>query len=133
MEQNPDSHSLRRFALQMSLAFPLIFMALLPLIFGLRVHWWPLVLSAFLLGLRYFYLQGLQPIYWLWMRFAKIVGKINTFLILVLVYFVLVTPLGALLRMMNKLQYQNTMRTDTPSLWTERHDAPKAEDLTKPY
>ncbi len=120
MEQSSDTHSLRRFALQMSLAFPLIFMLLPPLIFGLSVHWWPLVLSAFLLGLRYFYVRGLRPIYWLWMRFARVVGKINTFLILVCVYFVFVTPLGALFRMMNKLQYQHTLRSDTPSLWSER-------------
>lgn len=133
MEQSPDRQGLRRFALQISIAFPLIFMLLLPLIFGFGVHWWPLVPSAVLLGLRQFYVPGLRPIYWLWMRIARIIGKINTFLILVIVYAVLVTPLGALLRMFKKLQYQHSMRPHARSLWVEVQEPPTPDDLSKPY
>lgn len=133
MEQDPDTHGLRRFALHMSVALPLIFMLLLPLIFGFRVHWWPLVLSALLLALRQWYARGLRPIYRLWMRLARIIGKINTFLILVIVYFVLITPLGAVLRVLKKLQYQHAMRSKAPSLWVERDDVPTNENLRKPY
>ena len=41
----------------------------------------------------------LEPVYIVWMRFASILGWINTRIILVIIFYLVFTPLGLLIRL----------------------------------
>ncbi len=47
--------------------------------------------------------RGLAPIHWVWMRLAEILGRINTRLLLSMVFFLLVTPMGMAMRLFGKV------------------------------
>jgi len=50
----------------------------------------------------------------IWMSFWKIIGTINTYIILSIVFFLLVTPLGIIMRLIMKNPFQ---KGDEESYW----------------
>jgi len=54
-------------------------------------------LAFFALGLGFPFL--LRPIYIVWMRFAHILGWVNTRLLLVVIFYVIFSPIGLLMRL----------------------------------
>jgi hypothetical protein len=135
-----DIEALKEFALTMSWVFPLIFMVLLPWLFDRSVSLslsfcWPLVLSGFLLCLYIVYPPGLYYPYRLWMAIASVLGWINTRLILALAFYGLILPLGLVLRMLGKLQYQaNTKnRAQQASLWRKSEEKSAKQQLENPF
>lgn len=44
----------------------------------------------------------LIPLEWTWMKFAHYLGNISTYVLLTLTYFLIITPLGLLLRILGK-------------------------------
>lgn len=123
-----DKAALRRFGWQMAIAWPLLFGLLLPWLFSHSLPLWPWLLSAL------FALTALtvpKALYWparLWAGFAAKMGWINTRLLLGLVFFLLIWPLGLVLRSLNKLDYR-ARPASGDSYW--RKSAPIASDNMK--
>jgi Saxitoxin biosynthesis operon protein SxtJ len=62
----------------------------------------------------------LRPAFGPWMKFAEILGYINTRILLGLFYYVGVTPTGLLMRISGKDPLTRTFKEkDTPSYWTK--------------
>jgi hypothetical protein len=59
----------------------------------------------------------LAPVYRWWMRLAEILGWINTRIILVIIFFLMVTPLGLLMRLLRRNPLQSAGKDG--SHWTE--------------
>jgi hypothetical protein len=59
----------------------------------------------------------LAPVYRWWMRLAGILGSINTRVILVLIFFLVVTPLGLLMRLFRRNPLESAGKDG--SHWTE--------------
>lgn len=129
----PDLAELRRFALVFAVFLPVAFMGVVPWLFDLGIPWWPAAASATLLLLRWVRPQALAPVYSGWMRVAHVIGRVNTFLILSVLFFVVLTPFGAVLRLLGKLQYRRRVAPGTNSLWIERPPAERNIDLTRPF
>ncbi|WP_144391837.1 SxtJ family membrane protein [Pleionea sediminis] len=121
---------LRRFALMMSIAIPFIFMALFPWIFNLHVSLWPLFVPSVLIPLSIMAPSLLYPIYWCWMKFALIMGWINTHIILTIVFIALIFPIGLVLRILGKLEYTHKVDDANTTFWKKSNNE---NDLERPF
>ncbi len=124
---------IRRFALVFAVFLPTAFMGVLPWLFSYGVPWWPAAASGALLLGRWLRPQLLAPVYHGWMRIAHVIGRVNTFLILAVLFFVVLTPFGAVLRLAGKLQYRRRVAPGVESLWIERSATERTSDFTRPF
>ena len=65
----------------------------------------------------------LRPVYVAWMRLAFVLGWINTRILLSLFFYLVMTPIGLLLRMMGKDLLDERIDREAHSYWVRR-DAP---------
>jgi hypothetical protein len=124
--------ALKAFARTMIWAFPAVFMGLLPWLFEQSIHWWPAVISGVLLVLYFVYPSGIYYPYRVWMAIAGVLGWINTRIILGLAFYLLIFPIGLLMRSIGKLQYQTKMN-ETDSFWIKREQKLTKENLKDPF
>ena len=69
----------------------------------------------------------LGPIYKVWMAFALLLGFVMNHLILALMYYVVITPIGILMRVLRKDPLQTRLDRNTKSYWIQRTN----EDFSK--
>lgn len=125
-----DIEGLKSFALTMIWAFPLVFMGVLPRLFEFAIPYWPAGVSLVLLVLYAVFPLGIYWPYRVWMMIAGVLGWINTRIILGLAFFLLILPIGLLLRMFGKLQYQAKKVKNQSSFWI-KNDQPRTKDKLK--
>ncbi|MBV2129318.1 SxtJ family membrane protein [Arsukibacterium indicum] len=130
-----DRAGLRTFGWQMAIAVPLLFSLLLPWLFGWlaagQIPMWPLLLSAVFLLLAGLWPTGLYYPYRAWMAFARVMAWINTRLLLGLVFYLMLLPLGLVLQLFGKLQYKRKPTGD--SYWLAPDKTPTAKNLEDPF
>ena len=78
---------------------------------------------ALLAGLRP---RALQPVYGPWMKAVGVIGKVNTWLVMGLVYYIFITPYAVLVRLLGNDLLDERMR-DRESYWHPRSEAPAPE------
>lgn len=95
----PDRKALRSFGLTTAAIVAVLFGLLLPWL--LSHHWprWPWIVAGVLAGLGVVMPAALGPVYRVWMKFGHIMGAINTRLILGLLFYVVFTPIGLVMRL----------------------------------
>ncbi len=76
-----------------------LFGLLLPWLFDYAWPTWPWILAALLAGLGLLFPPALGPVYRVWMKFGHVMGFINSRLILGLMYYLMITPIGAIMRL----------------------------------
>ena len=109
-------------------------------IFGLFFPWilerdwpvWPWVIAAPLWLLALAHPPWLRWIYRAWMRFGLLASRVMTPLVLGIVFFVMISPMGLLRRLMGKDPMQRTL---DPSLKSYRIQSVKSPDnkLERPF
>lgn len=132
MLNSDASKGMRDFAWQFSLLIMIVFMGLLPWIFDGNIPWWPLILSMYLCASGVIYPKAVYPIYVVWMVLASILGFINTYLLLALVFYIVFTPMGCVLRYLKRLQY-DTPSKHTSTYYIKRDEPIDKSHLTKPF
>jgi hypothetical protein len=75
----------------------------------------------------------LFPLYVVWTVFASILGWLNTFVILALAFYLLIFPIGLVLRLLGKLGYQTKLKPDAKSHWIQRVSPPQKDNLKEPF
>ena len=85
--------------------------------------------GAFLL-IRLINFKWIEPIYKGWMKFAHILGIVNTRIILFLVFILTVVPISLLLRLFRKDILDKNLKKEAVTYWNER---PKKEMNIKHY
>lgn len=125
------NQELKSFGLLMVWAFPLFIGVIAPWLLGKGLQWWTLVVSSFFLVLAlvapraiYFPFRG-------WMFIGGIIGYINTRIILGFTFYLLIFPIGMVLRIFNKLQFKK-QNTDC-SNYVKRTDKLTKEQLENPF
>ena len=86
--------------------FGLVTAGLVAGVFGLALPWfrhhafqrWPWVLSGALILPALVWPPALRYVHWLWVRIGLILGWINSRIILTILFFVVILPLGLLMR-----------------------------------
>ncbi|MDF1526216.1 MAG: SxtJ family membrane protein [bacterium] len=104
MEVNdrPDNKELRNFGLTSAIIVVLLFGLGLPWLRGHGWPRWPWYLSGALGVAGLAAPAALGPVYRVWMKFGHIMGRVNSTIILTVVFFVVFTPVGLIMRILNR-------------------------------
>ncbi len=94
-----DACGLRNFGLTTGGIFIVLFALLFPWLFDATMPLWPWVLGGVLGLWAGVHPSSLRPVYRGWMKFGLLLSKITTPLILGLLFYVFVTPMGLALRL----------------------------------
>jgi len=90
----------RSFGIVFFVIFLLI--ATYPLINGNEIRQWSLIISLVFLILGLINSKILNPLNYLWFKFGIFLGKMISPLVLGIIFFFVVTPIGKLMRVLNK-------------------------------
>ena len=107
----------RSFGIVFFVVFLLI--ALYPLLNSGEIRIWSVLISLIFLVLGLFNSKILSPLNKLWFKFGILIGKIISPIIMGIIFFLVVTPIGLLMRLLGKdlinLKYNNNK-----SYWIEK-------------
>lgn len=122
---------LRQFGLVTAAMLVLFFELLIPWIWDIALPLWPLFAAGILILMGLLVPAALGPVYHVWMRFANVLGWINTRIILSLVFFVIFFPFGMVMRLFN----DPMRRKPDPAIDTYRITStpPKPENMERPF
>lgn len=104
-------------------------MALWPLARGKPLRWWALclaVLFALTAAARPAMLHGMNRV---WMRFGVLLARVINPVIMALLFFLVLTPMAAMLRLRGKDPLRLRPQPDAPTYWIPR-DPPGPEPAT---
>ncbi len=117
MEKKIKMSSNRTFGILFFIIFTLI--ALWPLIHGEPLRIWPIPISFIFLALGLFNSKLLSPLNSIWIKFGELLGKIIAPIVIGIVYFIIVTPIGLLMRLIGK-DLLNIKFSKDNSYWIKR-------------
>ena len=96
-----------------------ILVALYPLIYSGEIRIWSIVLSLIFLTLGLLNSIILTPLNKIWFKFGIILGKIISPIIMGVIFFLVVTPIGLLMRLLGK-DLLNLKYNKNKSYWIEK-------------
>ena len=99
--------------------------AIYPIIKDGELRLWSVVISIIFLLLGLINSKILTPLNKLWFKFGIFLGKIISPLVMVIIFFLIVTPIGLLMRLLNK-DLLNLKFNDNSTYWIEKTE-PKSE------
>jgi hypothetical protein len=142
LNQIPDKAGLR--------SFGLLFASILAALFGLLIPFlrfgfgglplaqnsqnpnWPWWIAAVIAALALILPASLVWLYKPWMKFADIAGWVNSRIILLLLYYFVILPMGLLRRLLGKDSMQRKFDSQLKSYRTELGEVDH-NDMEKPY
>ena len=102
-----------------------LIIATYPLINGDELRLWSLIISIVFLSLGLVNSKILNPLNKLWFKFGIFLGKIISPLVMSIIFFLVVTPIGLLMRLFNK-DLLNLKFNNNSSYWIEKTE-PKSK------
>ncbi len=97
-----DKKGLREFGLLTGIFIALLFGLILPLLWGHALPLIPWIIAIVLGSLGLLIPQSLAPIYQGWMRVAQVLAWVNSRIILGLIFFIIVTPMGLFMKLIKR-------------------------------
>lgn len=129
---NPDRKLLREFGFTMAIAISAIFGLLLPWLFERPWPVWPWPVVAVFLTTSLFLPDVLRlPFVW-WMRLGHLLSKVTTPLILGILFYIVVTPVGAARRLLRKDSMSRKLDPSTKSYRVDSRQ-PDDEHMERPF
>ena len=123
MSQDIKISSNKSFGIVFFTVFLLI--ALYPLIKNENVRLWSLTVSFIILIIILLYPKFLDPLNKLWFKFGIFLGKIISPLVMGIIFFLVVTPTGLIMRLLGK-DILNLKYNKSKSYWIEK-SGPKSK------
>jgi hypothetical protein len=103
---------LRQFGLLVGGVFAVI--GLWPVVFRSEApRLWAMILGSLLIVLGVIVPHSLKQIHYGWMKIGHVLGSINTRIILGIIYYLLITPMGLVMRLMGKDSMHRAFAQDT--------------------
>ena len=102
-----------------------LIIALFPLINDGNIRLWSLIVSLAFLALGLLNSKFLSPLNKIWFKFGLFLGKIISPMVMGLIFFFVVTPIGILMRILKK-DLLNLKLNNNKSYWIEKNE-PKSE------
>ena len=127
-----DKQGLRKFGLVTGSIVVVLFGILLPLLFGFDYPLWPWYLGGSLAALALVIPAALNPVYHGWMRFGAVLGWINTRIILGIVFYVVFTPVSAIIRLIGHDPMKRKFEKEPGTYRKLSHNQSK-EHMENPY
>ena len=113
----------RSFGIVFFVVFLLI--AFYPLVNDRSIHVWSLIISLIFLTLGIINSSILSPLNKIWFKFGILLGKIISPLVMGIIFFIVVTPIGILMKILKK-DLLNLKYTNNKSYWIEKNE-PKSK------
>jgi hypothetical protein len=127
-----DAAGYRKFGLVSSAIVVVLFGLAIPWLFSLNFPRWPWIFAGVLGGWALLLPATLQPVYIGWMKFGNMMNWINTRLILGIVFYGLILPVGLILRVFGKDPMKRTL-DDSISSYRVESDKQSKENVEHPY
>lgn len=127
-----DRKGLREFGLTTGAAVATIFGVFLPWMLDMDWPAWPWIIAAALWVLALIRPSWLRQIYRAWMRFGLLASRVMTPLVLGIVFFVMISPIAMVRRLMGKDPMQRALDQNLASYRVKSKKSPK-EKLEKPF
>ena len=112
-ENEIKHNSERAFGVLFALIFMLV--GLYPVFSGGEVTWWPLILAVFFIGATLAFPRLLMPLNLVWIKIGLLLHKVMSPIVMGFIFFVVLTPLGKLMRIFNqtplRLEFENNLKT----------------------
>lgn len=124
--QQPQStrKELRQFGLLVGAVFSVV--GLWPVLFRSEPpRLWALVLGSALIVLGLAWPPSLTHVHAVWMKIGHVLGMINSRLILSLIYFVFITPMGIIMRLIGRDAMHRTLKQDATTYRAPRTARPR--------
>ncbi len=102
-----------------------LIISIYPLINGNNIRLWALIISLVFLIFGLLNSTILNPLNRLWFKFGIFLGKIVSPLIMAIIFFIVVTPIGILMRILRK-DLLNLKVNNSSSYWIKK-DGPKSK------
>lgn len=129
---NPSKAELRRFGITLAAFFALVFGAVIPWIIENSASAWVWYTSIVLLLLSLVVPKSLFYVFRLWMFFSSVLGFVNGHVILSLVFFLLIFPVGLILKLFGKDPLNRRFNPDDSS-YRVISDSNEVERLEDPF
>ena len=123
---------LRQFGIIMGIFIMLFFGLLIPWIWGFAPPNWVWITAGSFIGVALVLPIILKPIYVVWMKLAHVLGWINTRLLLGIVFYAIVMPIGLLLRLFGKDPMRRKIDEKLDS-YRIKSKQPSVDHLEKPF
>lgn len=120
----------------LGLTFGVVFLivGLYPWLFGDAVRAWSIALSVAFVLTAFVVPRLLGPLNMLWTRFGLLLHRIVSPIVLGIMFFVVVTPIGLLMRSLGKDLLRLRMEREAPTYWLERKPpGPKPDTLSNQF
>lgn len=127
-----DKKGLREFGLVTGAIVAVLFGALLPWIFNLSYPVWPWIIGAVLALWALLAPSTLGPVYKWWMRLGLLLNRITTPLIMGVAFFLVIAPIGMLMRLVRHDPMARRMDEQVDSFRVISQKPPK-ENMEKPF
>ena len=113
----------KSFGIVFSIVFLLI--SIYPLINDENIRYWSLLISFVFLVLGLLNSKILTPLNKIWFKFGILLGKIISPLVMGIIFFIVVTPIGILMKILKK-DLLNLKYNNNKSYWIEKNE-PKSK------
>ena len=70
----------------------------------------------------------LKPTYAVWMKLAHVLAYVNTRIIISLIFFLVITPIGIIIRLIKADLLHEKFQPDAPSYWTDTEEPPSVKE-----
>jgi integral membrane sensor domain MASE1 len=127
-----DNKTLRNFGLTSAVIVALLFGLALP---WLRGHGWPLwpwYLSGAMLLTGLIAPGALRPVYRVWMKFGQFMGRVNSTIILTMVFFIIFTPVGIIMRAIRRDSLKRKLEKEHQS-YRVQSEPSQRKKLERPF
>ena len=114
----------KSFGIVFSVVFLLI--SIYPLINNENIRYWSLIIALVFLILGLLNSKILTPLNKLWFKFGLFLGKIISPIIMGIIFFVVVTPIGVIMRLIGKDVLNLKLNKKEGSYWIEK-EGPKSK------
>ena len=107
----------RSFGILFCIVFAIV--ALWPVMSGGSLRIWPIPISLIFLVLGLVNSKLLNPLNFAWVKFGELLGRIIAPIVMAIIYFMIVTPIGLFMRLIGK-DLLNTKFSKVNSYWIKR-------------
>ena len=107
----------RSFGILFSILFAII--AFWPIINGNPLRLWPIPISVIFLILGLLNSKLLNPLNVVWVKFGELLGRIIAPIVMALIYFIIITPIGLFMRLIGK-DLLNIKFSQANTYWIKR-------------
>lgn len=128
----PSKAELRRFGITLAAFLALVFGAFIPWVIENSAGAWVWYTSAVLLSLSLVAPKSLFYLFRLWMFLSSVLGFVNGHIILSLVFFLLIFPVGLILKLFGKDPLSRRLNPDVTS-YRVISDSNEVERLEDPF